>query len=104
MAKIVEFFTDGACRGAIPVVLTLAGASATARLDDVCSIEGSVSPQGDGLIQGLCRPRHYKIKLAPSAGGVAGTWTSMTGDVSSAASSPAPRDCLGRIEVERVGE
>ncbi len=96
--------TDGACRGSIPVVLTLEGASAEARLDDVYSIHGSFSRGGHGLILGLCVPRHYSIKLAPSAGGMGGTWTSMTGDVTSAAHAPAPRDCLGRIEVERVGE
>lgn len=95
--------TDGACRGSIPVVLTLVDASAEARLDDVCSIEGRYWRGGHGLILGLCGPRHYRITLAPSAGGVGGTWTSMTGDVSSAAHAPAPRDCIGRIEVERVG-
>ena len=95
--------TDGACRAAIPVELTVAGTAATARLDSGCTLDGTVSPQGEGLIDGLCRPRHYRIRVELSAAGVAGTWTSMTGDVSSAASAPTPRDCLGHVAVERAG-
>jgi hypothetical protein len=99
--------TDGACRGAIPVELVVAGTTATARLDSACTLEGNVSPRGKGLIEGLCRARLYKIKAELLARGVAGSWISVTDESGHSEmgshGSPPPRDCLGRIEVEQVG-
>ena len=92
----------GYCRGSIPIEVTVTGASALARLDSSCSLRGSVSQAGVVRIDGLCSPREYRIQMYLDGADASGTWTSMTGDVSSATAEPFPRDCIGRVLVEPI--
>ena len=92
----------GFCRGAIPIEVNIEGASLVARLDSSCSLRGSVSQAGVARVDGLCGARQYRIQMYLDGDAVSGTWTSMTGDVSSAASEPVARDCIGRVMVERI--
>ena len=92
----------GYCRGSIPIEVTVTGASAVARLDSSCSLRGSVSQAGVARFDGLCGARLYRIQMYLAGEAASGTWTSMTGDVSSAASEPVARDCIGRVAVERL--